>query len=1808
MRSTLCLNMIVKNESHVIRQTLEMLCSKMRFDYWVICDTGSTDDTREIVSQFFEDKHIPGELHCDAWVDFGHNRTKALERAFNKTDLLFIFDADDELHGTVIIPDKVECDEYQLKFGEPNSGTNYARTQLVNNRKRFRYLAVLHEYINCLEPTPARVCILDGDYYVISGRTGARNQDPDKYLKDAAILASAHADALAKGDDLHKRYAFYCANSYRDCGKHEDAIRWYKITLSQDNWVQEKYVSCLYIYNCYEALGQKEHGFFYLVKALQYDLERVECLYPLLVHYCCEGMNDVAYSYYRIVEKQFIRATHGTNGTNGKLFLETDKAGFFVPYYMIIVADRVGDRACGIYMYEIIFTKKQRVISVWHLKNLLFNLRFFIGHVKPDAMPAFAALANEYLRFLREMGVSTSTFSDIAKDFNYAVHGINLLTLPQMLKSGAVISPNFSRSVCKRSRAILFYAGYSSVPWNHSSMLRGALGGSERAVANLSQELCRQGYTVYVSGGVLKDKDNVDAKYVGLSDLPELLRTTPFHTIVCSRYVSFLELYGVVASWHQFYIWAHDTHLISYGCNLSDTAIIEKWSDHIDGCVCQTQWHADQYAAKYPALKSKIRVINNGIDLALFPASHAAKEPGKFVYTSRTERGLVRILELWPEVVAAVPSATLAVATYEAFPCNDDERRVQARIETLNREFPANRIQHLGQLNPTQLYAEMSTAEYWLYPTNWPETSCITAMEMLMSGVMCLYYPVAGLTHTMNGCGTQIYPGTEIQTLITVAAHDETEKDAMRKQGRAYAESCGWANRARQWERALNLSEHDKSAEAILFFFPHWYNNLNLQDYVDGFRTIYGRVIQTSDPVQAMEAIDADPTIRTVMFIFEVSNAAVYNHCANMNMNNDNQLCILNTEPLNLQSRLQNIRRYLTMYDGIPIHDYSLSNIKILNDAGFKNTHHAPYILYDEEQDALKMLNEQTMKTHDFAIISPSIMVERRAKVVAFLMDHGYTVKVIEGFKRERDAQVACCRVLLNIHGSLCGEESKIFEHIRCDRLLAAGYRILSEESIHLDPDFAKKYDENLKLIPYSAFFEADVIAKCEWSSSSSLKYRKIIDCFIFYNELELLAYRLHALGPVVDYFIIVEARQTFVGADKPLYYEKNKNQPRFAQFSDKIIHIVVDMPHTQLDGNVDISRGDQWTNERFQRNCIGRGIEKIAAHLDDRDAIIIADLDEIPDPTTLTEIKKGASLPRGIYRLEQDFYYYNLNSRRNEKWYHCKMLTFQKYKELNTSCESIRFLSCDSIPRGGWHLSYFGDSQFIKNKLENFAHQEYNSVQYTDTMEIQKRMEGCVDLFNRGTCINEMQRVAICHNEYLPPEYKTHLTAFYVPDAEPVREKKLLQVLTHDYHDSAWKGHFEFSMWLVKHVKPKMIVELGVDYGHSTFCLASPNIGTVYAIDCFEGDAHAGFKNTEPTFTRFKTELVQRSLLVSDNITPIKGYFDDVIKTPVFAQCREIDILHIDGLHTYEAVKNDFCKWSLKTSRDAVIIMHDVVSYPDTVGRLFNEIYFPKFYFTHSAGLGVVCKNEASLARLLQEMHAANLPCCEFIKPCNYADAFRKKYCFIHSCTFVHNGTAALDCLVDKINASGLIDALDAVFITNIGIPIEETKYVNAMNNGKYMFTNYSENERLYENPTLNKLKQFSETNKDSYVLYLHTKGNSYSNARQEITDWTNMMLYFLVETHEDCFHALDGVHDTVGCNYNSSPAPHYSGNFWWAKTNHIATLPALNECVPDKMAPEFWLFQNNHTACTLHSSDINHYHEVYPRQRYVRERNRTC
>ena len=118
----------------------------------------------------------------------------------------------------------------------------------------------------------------------------------------------------------------------------------------------------------------------------------------------------------------------------------------------------------------------------------------------------------------------------------------------------------------------------------------------------------------------------------------------------------------------------------------------------------------------------------------------------------------------------------------------------------------------------------------------------------------------------------------------------------------------------------------------------------------------------------------------------------------------------------------------------------------------------------------------------------------------------------------------------------------------------------------------------------------------------------KLLDTFIFYNELDLLLYRLSTLYDVIDHFVIVESTLTFTGKQKPLYYQENIS--KFERFSDKIIYILVD--DLIEEKNINIKNKDQWRNEYHQRNSIDKGISLL--NLNNDDLIIISDVDEIPD------------------------------------------------------------------------------------------------------------------------------------------------------------------------------------------------------------------------------------------------------------------------------------------------------------------------------------------------------------------------------------------------------------------------------------------------------------------------------------------------------------------------------------------------------------------------------------------------------------------
>jgi len=230
-----------------------------------------------------------------------------------------------------------------------------------------------------------------------------------------------------------------------------------------------------------------------------------------------------------------------------------------------------------------------------------------------------------------------------------------------------------------------------------------------------------------------------------------------------------------------------------------------------------------------------------------------------------------------------------------------------------------------------------------------------------------------------------------------------------------------------------------------------------------------------------------------------------------------------------------------------------------------------------------------------------------------------------------------------------------------------------------------------------------------------------IIDAFSFYNELELLEIRLHELYDVVDEFVLVEATRTHTGKDKPLYYNLNKH--KFANFSDKIVHVVVeDMPITDEEIQEAITEKDRtwleskwqfesnWVRERFQRNAIMRVLQD--AHPED--IIIIEDADEMVRSDVIASL--DTILVDGCNAVSQALHAYYINWEcTNMKWHGSKILR-RKFVD-NPSEHRCHTDIAKYIHNGGWHFSYLGGADVIKEKILSFAHQEFNMPEVFDNI-----------------------------------------------------------------------------------------------------------------------------------------------------------------------------------------------------------------------------------------------------------------------------------------------------------------------------------------------------------------------------------------------------------------------------------------------------------------------------------------------------------
>ena len=422
-----------------------------------------------------------------------------------------------------------------------------------------------------------------------------------------------------------------------------------------------------------------------------------------------------------------------------------------------------------------------------------------------------------------------------------------------------------------------------------------------------------------------------------------------------------------------------------------------------------------------------------------------------------------------------------------------------------------------------------------------------------------------------------------------------------------------------------------------------------------------------------------------------------------------------------------------------------------------------------------------------------------------------------------------------------------------------------------------------------------------------------IVDCFTFFNELDMLECRLAYLDQHVDKFVLVEASITHSGKPKPYYFEEN--QSRYSKYLDKIIHVKLEIDPSEYDWNYDHRLGFKnasWQVENRQRNGILAGIKDLP-----QDAVImVSDLDEIPNSAAIPRAVRLLAQKESV-ALETRQFYYNLSQCLIEPWPATVLTIANRTQRLSPQLMRDRKNSMLWVRDGGWHLTYFGSPETIRNKIMNFAHREYNNEQYTDLDYIESRVQQGAELYGRPFPMTRVDPNTFpedfikCFNQYLPE----HSLAHYADSVEGFFSQE----------------DFELYRKVVAHFPTgSHFVEVGSYKGRSSAFMAVEiaQSGKQIKFDCV--DTWEGSEEHQYGQQFEDQDVVANKLfnVFEKNMLSVKAYYRPVKALSVEAaglyDDESIDFVFIDAAHDYENVRADILAWAPKVKSSGIISGHD--------------------------------------------------------------------------------------------------------------------------------------------------------------------------------------------------------------------------------------------------------------------------------------------
>jgi len=390
------LNMIVKNEAKIITRALDSAISII--DTFCICDTGSTDNTKEIIAKYFKAKGICGYLVEEPFVNFSDTRNASLKKCQELTDsdYILLMDADMKLSiSSTFNKDSLrKADIHKVLQGA--SDFYYENVRFIKNIPGFRYTGVTHEYLDC--PSGSRCMGFPRDVIFIHdiGDGGCKG---DKFTRDIALLEKGLV-----GEPDNVRYHFYLANSYYDSGLTDKAIDAYKKRIKLGGWLEEVWYSYFRLGLCYQRKGNMDSAISAWLDAYEVNPCRAENIYEITKHYRVIAKQKLSFHFY-LLGKGIKKPADTT------LFLHSNVYEYLFDYELSIIGYYIfKDNPALMEGMRTIFMKLFNINHSLNHNNIISNYKFYCLPISKFCTSKInlAALTDKHERNANYVGTSPS--------------------------------------------------------------------------------------------------------------------------------------------------------------------------------------------------------------------------------------------------------------------------------------------------------------------------------------------------------------------------------------------------------------------------------------------------------------------------------------------------------------------------------------------------------------------------------------------------------------------------------------------------------------------------------------------------------------------------------------------------------------------------------------------------------------------------------------------------------------------------------------------------------------------------------------------------------------------------------------------------------------------------------------------------------------------------------------------------------------------------------------------------------------------------------------------------------------------------------------------------------------------------------------------------------------------------------------------------------------------------------------------------------------------------------------------------------